>query len=111
VLQLAGTFRQAAKAFQQANASGTAQALAASSRVFSVAASQFATQLGNLTPPANVANAQGKLVTVVHTFARDLGELSTDAAANNIAAMKRDTRKIESLQPKLAAAEHAVNKK
>jgi hypothetical protein len=110
VLALANTFRQAAQAFQSANASGTAQALAASSQVFGVAAGQFADQLAKLTPPANVANAQDKLVAVVHTFAKDLAQLGKDAGANNISAMKRDTRRIESLQPKLQAAERAVQK-
>jgi hypothetical protein len=110
VLAYAAAFKTSAQAFQGANASGTAQALAASAEVFGVAAAQFAASLGKLTPPANLANAQDKLVAVVKTFAVDLKALSKDAATGDVAALRRETNAIKGLEPRLQAAEKAVQK-
>jgi hypothetical protein len=110
VLGLVNTFQTAARAFQAANASGTTSALASSATAFGRAAAQFAGALGKLTPPANVANAQVKLVAVVQTFAKDLQALGRDAAAKNLSALRRETAAIQGLQPELQAAENAVQK-
>lgn len=110
VLGLVNIFQTAARSFQAANSSGTTSALASSAAAFGRAAAQFAGALAKLTPPANVANAQVKLVAVVQTFARDLEALGRDAATKNLSALRRETAAIQGLQPQLQAAENAVQK-
>jgi hypothetical protein len=46
----------------------------------------------------------------VRTFAVDLGALSKDAATGDVAALKHETNAIKGLEPRLQAAEKAVQK-